>query len=130
LRRDGVLDREVPGLGQGGIVDRSGVPLRKNELVAVLPVGLVGAVSHNLEEQRGDDVRVGERTARMTGLGGKRHFYDMSPEQVGLGLQHLYGLVIVQSQIWHLGERRWSIIGQLNKLLFFPRAEARPIVPR
>ena len=90
-----VVHREVPGLGQSGVVRRSGVALGQHELVAVLPRGVLGAVLHDLEEKGGYDIGVREGPARMTGLRREGHLDDVAPDQVRLGLQHLNGLVIV-----------------------------------
>jgi hypothetical protein len=90
-----VVHWKVTSLRQGRIVNRCGVALGEDELIAPLPHGFLGTEAHDLEEQSGDDVRVREGPPRMARLSGVGHLDDVAAEDIRFGLQHLDGPIII-----------------------------------
>jgi hypothetical protein len=64
-----LLQRKIPGAGQGGVKDRADVAVRKHQAVALRPKGLLGIVFQDMEIQGGENVRHAQGTRGVAGAG-------------------------------------------------------------
>jgi len=84
-----VLHREVAVQRQGGVERRGCVALAQDEVVAVLPVRVVGTVLHDVEVERGDDIGGRKRPPGVPRSGVVDRLDDVSPDLSGPVLQSL-----------------------------------------
>src|SRR4030042_6592338 len=72
--------REVAAFSQGGIEDGSGMSLAQDKPVAVRPLRILGAMTHDFEVKSSDDVSGRKRAAGMAAARCSYHGNDMAAQ--------------------------------------------------